>query len=199
MRAFLRQAGEEELAEYRRSPGTFYETLKKGYEAMLDEALLLESVEHGDLTADEEAEMDKLFLGVLNRTAVAGPTGPDLPLEKSWHCLRYIFTGRVLEPPGPEPLDRAILGARDIPDHAKVMGYGPVRCLTPSEVKEVTAALFNFPIVEKAKEFDEATAEAKQVYCPNHSEDELIHYFGKLLVYYEEASSRDNGMLMWIE
>ena len=199
MRAFFRQAGEEELADFRRSPGAFYETLKKGYEAMLDEALLLESVEHGDLSAEEEAEMDRLFLGVLNRTAVAGPNGPDLPLEKSWHCLRYIFTGKVLDPPGPEPLDRAILGSREIPDEAKVMGYGPVRCLSPSEVREIAAALCNFPIVEKAKQFDEAAAESRQVYCPNHSEDELIHYFGKLLGYYEEAAARGNGMLMWIE
>jgi hypothetical protein len=173
--------------------------LKKGYEAMLDEALLLESVESGDLSADEEAEVAKLFLGVLNRTAVAGPNGPDLQLEKSWHCLRYLFTGRVLEPPGSEPLDLAILGAREIPDETKVMGYGPVRCLTAEEVKEVAASLCNFPIVEKAKQFDELVAEEKQVYCPSHSEDELIHYFGKLLGYYEDAAARDNGMLMWIE
>lgn len=199
MRAFMRQASAAELAEFCRSPRSFYETLKKGYEAMLDEALLLESVEHGDLSADEEAEVDKLFLGVLNRTAVAGPNGPDLQLEKSWHCLRYIFTGKVLEPPGAEPLDRAILGAHEIPDEGKVMGYGPVRCLNPDEVKEVSAALCAFPIVERAKQFDEATAESRQVYCPNHSEDELIHYFGKLLGYYEEAAARDNGMLMWIE
>lgn len=199
MRGFMRQATEIELEQYRRSPGSFYETLKKGYEAMLDEALLLESVEHGDLSAEEEAEVDKLFLGVLNRTAVAGPNGPDLQLEKSWHCLRYIFTGRVMEPAGPEPLDRAILGAHEIPDNGKVMGYGPVRCLVSSEVKEVAEALCSFPIVERAMQFDEATAEAKGVYCSNHSEDELIHYFGKLLGYYEEAAARDNGMLMWIE
>jgi hypothetical protein len=199
MRAFMRQASEAELAQFRRSPNSFYETLKKGYEAMLDEALLLESVERGDLSAEEEAEVDKLFLGVLNRTAVAGPNGPDLQLEKSWHCLRYLFTGRVLEPPGPEPLDYAILGAREIPDEGKVMGYGPVRYLTPAEVKAAAAALCNFPIVEKAKQFDEAVAEQKQVYCSNHSEDELIHYFGKLLAFYDEAAARDNGMLMWIE
>lgn len=199
MRGFLRQASESELAQYRRSPGSFYETLKKGYEAMLDEALLLESVENGDLSAEEEAEVDKLFLGVLNRTAVAGPNGPDLQLEKSWHCLRYIFTGRAMEPAGSEPLDRAILGAHEIPDAGKVMGYGPVRCLTAAEVKEVAAALCSFPIVEKAKQFDEPNAEARQVYCPNHSEDELIHYFGKLLAYYEDAAARGNGMLMWIE
>ena len=199
MRGFLRQASESELAQYRRSPNSFYETLKKGYEAMLDEALLLESVERGELSAEEEAEVDKLFLGVLNRTAVAGPNGPDLQLEKSWHCLRYIFTGRVLEPPGPEPLDRAILGAREIPDEGKVMGYGPVRSLNSAEVKEVAAALCTFPIVEKAKQFDEVIAEEKQVYCPSHSEEELIHYFGKLLGYYEEAATRENGMLMWIE
>jgi hypothetical protein len=199
MRSFMRQASEAELAQFRRNPGSFYETLKKGYEAMLDEALLLESVEHGDLSAEEEAEVDRLFLGVLNRTAVAGPNGPDLQLEKSWHCLRYIFTGRVMEPAGPEPLDRAILGAREIPDAGKVMGYGPVRCLSPDEVKEVAAVLFSFPIVERAKQYDEATAEEKQVYCPNHSEDELIHFFGKLLGFYEEAAARNNGMLMWIE
>ncbi|MBV9146199.1 MAG: DUF1877 family protein [Acidobacteria bacterium] len=199
MRAFLRQASESELAEYRRNPDSFYNSLKKGYEAMLDEALLLESVEHGDLSAEEEAEVDKLFLGVINRTAVAGPNGPDLQLEKSWHCLRYIFTGKVMEPPGMEPLDRSVLGAREIPDQAKIMGYGPVRCLTSAEVKEVAAALCTFPIVAKAKEFNESEAERKQVYCPNHSEDELIHYFGKLLGYYEDAAARGNGMLMWIE
>jgi hypothetical protein len=199
MRAFLRQASESELSEYLRSPNIFYERLKKGYEAMLDEALLLESVEGRDLSADEEAEVDKLFLGVLNRTAVAGPHGPDLQLEKSWHCLRYLFTGKILDPPGPEPLDKSVLGAHEIPDNLKVMGYGAVRCLTPAEVKEVASALERFPIVERAKAFDPALAEQQQVYCPNHSEEELIHYFGLLLAYYDEAAAKNNGMLMWIE
>lgn len=199
MRAFLRQVTESELDDYLRHPNKFYERLKQGYEALVDDALLLESVEGRDLSADEEAAMDKLFLGVLNRTAVSGSNGPDLHLEKSWHCLRYVFTGRVLEPAGPEPLDKAVFGAREIPDETKMMGYGPVRCVSPAEVKAIASALERFPIVEKTKQFDPVLAEEKQVYSPNHTEEELIHYFGLLVAYYDEAAAKGNGMLMWIE
>jgi|SRR5579864_2482513 len=124
------------------------------------------------------------------------PTG--LELEKSWHCLHFLFSGKVGET-GKAPIEKAILGGTEIPDAEGVMGYGPVRYLEPGEVKKITAALERYPIERTALNFDPGAAAAAKIYCPSHSREELVHYFNLLKSYYREAASKEHAMLLWIE
>jgi len=63
-------------------------------------------------------------------------------------------------------LGKAILGGVEIPDVNGVMGYGPVRYLLPAEVREICAALAEFPIETNAREFDADKADLARVYVP---------------------------------
>jgi hypothetical protein len=121
-----------------------------------------------------------------------------LELEKSWHCLHFMFSGKVWKT-GKAAIEMAILGGMEIPDTEGVMGYGPVRFLESSEVKKVTVALESYPIERAAAKFDPRAASVAKVYCPDHSPKELVHYFKLLTKYYREAVSKKHAMLLWIE
>lgn len=121
-----------------------------------------------------------------------------LELEKSWHCLHFLLSGKVSET-GDEPIEKAILGGAEIADTEGVMGYGPARYLEPGEVKKITAALESYPIEQKASKFSPAAAEAAKIYCPNHSAEGLVHYFNLVKNYYREAVSKKHAMLIWVE
>ena len=121
-----------------------------------------------------------------------------LELEKSWHCLHFLFSGKVWEM-GKPPIEKAILGGMDIPDTERVMGYGPIRYLEHEKVKRISVALASYPIKRKASSFDPRSAEAAKIYSPNHSLEELVYYFNLLRNYYREAASKQHAMLLWIE
>jgi len=121
-----------------------------------------------------------------------------LELEKSWHCLHFLFSGNVWET-GKVPIEKAILGGAEIPDAEGVMGYGPARYLEHGEVKRIATALERYPIERRALNFDPSAAAAAKIYCPNHSPEELVHYFNLLKSYYREAASKKHAMLLWIE
>ena len=121
-----------------------------------------------------------------------------LELEKSWHCLHFMFTGKVWDK-GDGALGSVMLGGTELPDVEKVMGYGPAKYFSPAEVKKISKALDAYPIAEQAAKFDVAAAEAAEIYCPNFGAEELTYYFGLLRDYYREAASQGHAMLTWIE
>jgi hypothetical protein len=124
--------------------------------------------------------------------------GLQLSLHKSWHCLHFVLTGKSWEPAEPA-LGDAIMGGAEIPDRQQVMGYGPARCLTPSQVDGVASALASYPIEERTKAFDSQLAKEQKVYVPNHESDELIYYFNLLRDFYHDAATKRNGMILWVE
>lgn len=121
-----------------------------------------------------------------------------LELEKSWHCLHFLFSGKVWET-GKAPIEKAILGGTEIPDAEGIMGYGPARYLDNGEVKKIAAALEHYPIDQRARNFDPSAAANAKIYSPNHSAEELVRYFDLLKSYYREAASKKHAMLIWIE
>jgi hypothetical protein len=121
-----------------------------------------------------------------------------LELEKSWHCLHFLLSGKVWEA-GKDPIEKTILGGAEIPDTQGVMGYGAVRYLEPNEVTKTAVALESYPIEEEARKFSPAVAEKAKIYCSDHGPEELIHYFNLVKTYYREAVSKKHAMLSWIE
>jgi len=78
------------------------------------------------------------------------------------------------------------------------MGYGPIRYLTPEEVRQVAEALAEFPIAARASAFDSVAAEEAKVYVPEHDAEELTHHFGLLKDFYRDAANKNNAMLLWV-
>jgi len=91
--------------------------------------------------------------------------GRQLSLYKDWHLVHYLMTGKSWEPAS-SPLEMAILGGEQIPDVQGIMGYGPVRYLTPAQVREVAVALPRAPFAENLAKLDPAVTKAAKVYPP---------------------------------
>jgi Domain of unknown function (DUF1877) len=122
----------------------------------------------------------------------------ELDLHKSWHCLHFMFTGKVEGSDG-TALGDAILGGQEIGGDDADTGYGPPRALSPAQVRRVAAALAEFPIDKKAQEFDAAAADKVGIYVAQHEAGELTEYFGQLRSFYEDAARKGNAVLLWIE
>jgi hypothetical protein len=149
--------------------------------------------------AEQEQLRAKLMrdLGASGAVVPGDDAGEDgLSLEKSWHTLHYLLTGSAVE--ARPPLGNAILGGEEIGPDA---GYGPARFLDASEVHEVAAALAKVSREELSRRFDLKAMTAAQVYACNDSNDLALalDYFDQLVSYYQDAASRDNAMLLYID
>ena len=118
-----------------------------------------------------------------------------LSLDKSWHAMHYLLTGRADE--APPPLGNAILGGTPLgPD----LGYGPARLLSPTEVQETAVALSMVRAGDLDKQCNLAAMKAAQVYACNEQNDLVLakDYFGKLKALYGKAAKRQHGMLLYL-
>jgi hypothetical protein len=150
----------------------------------------------------------EMYSALTSHPAVAGalpdtplgpsPDGKQLSLHKSWSCLNFLLTGKGMEA-GDSILGKAILGGSEIPDAHQKMGYGSARYLLPAEVRNVFAALQEFPIEEKAQSFNPKKAKAAKTYTPNHEPEELVESFGWLREFYARATQNGDAVLLWIE
>src|SRR5260370_41341373 len=95
-------------------------------------------------------------------------------------------------------LGDAILGGEEIGGEEADTGYGPPRALTPSQVRNVAAALAEFPIDKKAQEFNSAAADKAGIYVARHEAAELANYFTQLRSFYDDAARKGNAVLLWI-
>jgi hypothetical protein len=91
------------------------------------------------------------------------------------------------------------LGGTEIGGDDADTGYGPPRALSPAQVRNVSAALVEFPIAKKAAEFDVEAAEKAAIYVARHGAEELMEYFGQLRSFYSDAARKENAVLLWIE
>ncbi len=90
-------------------------------------------------------------------------------------------------------------GGQEIGGDEADMGYGPPRALSPSQVRNVAAALAEFPIDKKAREFDAAAADKAGIYVAQHEAEELTEYFGQLQSFYQDAARKGSAVILWIE
>jgi len=165
-------------------------------------------------TKEQQLEMRQQMLdllrqaGGMQKAAFAKLTPPsahaqqkspnELDLHKSWHCLHFLFTGKAEGSDG-TPLGDAILGGAEIGGEAADTGYGPPRALSPTRVKSIAEALNAFPIAEKARQYDADAADRAEVYVAQHGAEELQQYFAELRSFYNDAASKGQAVLLWIE
>jgi hypothetical protein len=212
MRGHLRQITLAELEQLQRDPqGT--EAFVRGkaqpdYGKMLavlqsTQKIALDARASGALTDPAERERIRaLIFKELDGAGVDVGLGANesasedgLNLEKSWHVLHYLLTGKAESVP--PPLGNAILGGQEI---GKDLGYGPARFLTPQQVREVATALASISRDDLSKRFDlKAMMRAKIYPVRDKSELELTQeYFEQLARYYANAAKSGNAMLLWI-
>jgi hypothetical protein len=105
------------------------------------------------------------------------------------------------------PLGKAIVEGVEIPGVRGVMGYGPAKYVTPSEVREIAAALDGFPAEERVNAFSLKEANQADVYGSDLAEHELaddekealVQYLQLLRDFYRDAAGNGNGVIHWVE
>lgn len=232
MEGKLRQVSEFELAAYRKNPAKFYSDLL-GVKEWPDLIKLNDAI--GDLQdspvgqrireralsgqppiedVDEyQRQMEMIHSdnqGVLEKmqSELMGlsKNGTQLSLYKDWHMVHYVLTGKSWEPVD-SPLGMAIMGGAELPDAQGVMGYGPAKYLTPTQVRDVADALRDFPFSVRVAVYDPIAAQAAKVYPPRYPNDPLVldeqqglvGYFNLLKDFYLDAGNKGNAMILWVE
>jgi hypothetical protein len=151
--------------------------------------------------AGDSKDNEKLREQIITELESAGVTADSggeegLTLEKSWHCLHYLLTGTAWETD--TVLGKAILGGAEIgPD----MGYGPARYLEPNEVKNVAKALNTVSKEDLTSRFNLEAMKAANIYaCRDEGELSLAQdYFKQVCNYYDEAATRGDAMLLYLD
>jgi hypothetical protein len=206
MRGHLRQITPAELSDLQRNPKNVKKLVhgktRRNRLRLWTTMIRLQKVatEARSMNLSPE-EQEKVRAGIIKELQAAGVNleggsdGNGLNLEKSWHVLHYLLTGKPEE--APPPLGNAILGGKEIgPD----LGYGPARFLDPDEVRDVASALSTITSDDLAQRFDLQTMIAANIY-PLREESELQmaqEYFPHLSRYYSEAAAAGNAMLLYV-
>lgn len=210
MRGHVRQITPDELNRFRQDPDTLEAFLFGEVEAAAPKIReALERVQQFAREAEASgqkndlAEIEKTRALIMRELTSAGinPQGPatggGLSLEKSWHALHYLLTGKTEA--APPPLGNAILGGEEIGEERD---YGRVRFLTPQQVREVAEALATISKEDLLSRFDVQRMQASKVIYPCRNQEELdiaMQYFEQLADYYSDAAGRGNAMLLYVE
>lgn len=136
------------------------------------------------------------------RAKLAAKINPDLfSLEKDWHMLHYALNGTAEG--GNGPLADAILGGSELRSHDGREDYGPIRYLTPQQVKQTAAELVKVDAKKLLDKLDANEAKSRQIYLAETLDDlESWSYFPELFEkfrgFYAEAAKKGNAMLLKI-
>ena len=132
----------------------------------------------------------------LARTAGTGGERPVLGLEKAWHGVHYLLSGRV--DPAEDPLASAILGGEEIGSDEGFSGYGPPRAFDPQRVAEIAAALAN-PGLERtaAARFDSERMNRLGLYPGFRADDAewLMEGLRRLRGFYAAAAANGQAIV----
>jgi len=105
-------------------------------------------------------------------------SGAVTDLDKAWHIVHFVLSGKVWESGG-EPLSRMVLGGAIVNEDSDG-GYGPSTYLTVDEVREISAAAESVSEEWFRERYDKVKKNGKEVYIldsANESEyDELFEY-----------------------
>ncbi len=104
-------------------------------------------------------------VGVKNATKIPefelmDAEGAEEDLDKSWHGIHYLMTGRAWE--GVFPLDFLICGGEEVGDID--MGSGPARAFRTAEVREIAMALAGIEAEALVDRFDAEEMMSQRIY-----------------------------------
>jgi hypothetical protein len=151
-----------------------------------------------DHAADDRVLTKKLQVLVAEarqRIAQLGSFEPPLDLEKWWHILHYLLTGRV-GPAGGDG-DFLLTGQALGTD----MGYGPARLHSPAETGDFSRFLEMQDLANLQARIYLGEMSRLGIYpgvIGPETRNGAVHYFVRLQDYVRKMSDRGNGLLIWI-
>lgn len=142
----------------------------------------------------------RLFSKSVKKTDTWSPQ-QNFPLcetDKAWHAIHFLLTGNSEE--REFPLNFLMSGGVEIGDD---MGYGPLRFLNASEVKELKFLLNNISSEKFRERYNITELNKAEIYplYTNWSEDEelwISEEYEALRLYINQAYSNNNGIYIII-
>jgi len=132
-----------------------------------------------------------------------------LDIEKSWHGIHFLLLGTPWGSKfsrSQQPLWNAVMGGT--PLGSVNLGYGPVRFLTPKQVKETASALARNSETELRKRFDPRKFNENKIYpppTPNGTPetekiflDYLIKYYVEIVAFFQAAARNGDALLLYV-
>jgi len=123
-----------------------------------------------------------------------------IDLDKAWHCIHFMLTGNAGEASG--PLGSAILGGDELGED---VGYGPARIILPEQVHSIAGALSQVDEESFKSKFNPVAMQAADVYLSDMCADEgndaleyLVENYLSLVRFYQDASNRGDGDILWV-
>ncbi len=179
-------------------PQLFADSLSRldpGVRRQLEQRLGLTTL---DFAAGQGA--DAILNLMQGRQAGAAPSShahTTLSLDKAWHGVHYLLTGRV--EPGTDLLSRPVMGGTDLGDDDEgFSGYGPARYFTAAEVAEISGALSRAELeAEMAARFDASRMSELGIYpgWKGSDADWVIDGFRRLRDFYADAANKGHAVV----
>lgn len=131
--------------------------------------------------------------------------GRFLDVDKAWHCLHYLLTGR--EDGGAPPLNFIASGGTEV--GGEDVGYGPARAFFSADVAVIADALRPLGHSDLVQSFDGRRMDDLAIYpdagrwseVDPTSEDGFGYYLGRfddLKTLVERAKAQGLGLLAWL-
>lgn len=128
--------------------------------------------------------------------AAPGPIEPALDLEKSWHMLHYMFTGR------PDPTGNVAGSLMDGEEMGEDFGYGPARLLDEAATQAFSEFLRGLQTKDVESRLNGAQMHSDGVYAASPDDEDVREefetYFPQLREYVSRAANKNGGLLVWI-
>jgi hypothetical protein len=123
-----------------------------------------------------------------------------IDLDKAWHGIHYLLTGRA--DGGPKPQSLAVFGGKEF---GPEVGYGPARFLTAEQVQSVAEALSALSPKSLAQRFNPKDMESKKIYPEviwvrdgQDALDYALEGYQQLQVFYRDAAARGEAVIQWL-
>jgi len=125
--------------------------------------------------------------------------GSTIYLDKAWHGLHFLLTGTAYD--SSSLLGKAILGGRAVGED---QGYGPMRVVSPEQVKAIADVLSKVTPEELSARYDPAALDKAQIYPTIWVRDGaeglkyLLSFFGPLQAFYIKAAENGQAVVLII-
>jgi Domain of unknown function (DUF1877) len=140
-----------------------------------------------------ELELARMAREGVDEDLLMGADGA-LDLDKSWHMLHYLFTGRAWD--GPMPAAALLTGGREVGED---LGYGPARALSAKETQAFAQFLASQSETSLAAKINVPQMQSMEIYSvDDDSTEDLNHYFPQLKSYVADAAAKGQGLLIWL-
>ena len=123
-------------------------------------------------------------------------------VDKAWHAIHFVLTGRVWDIPEDNVLGQMVLGGEPVSEED--FGYGPARLLSKETTAQIAEALKTWDEAVFRDGFNMEDLVANEVYPVMDGEDEgdfftyVWETFAALKKYFEEAAEEGAGMVTFL-